>query len=85
MEGLRVLFQMVNNNIFSWTALVPVHGLQGYANEAIENFREMERQRLKPDKVSFLAVLSACRHAGLVQEGMDLFSQTKNPFGLNLN
>lgn len=69
-------------NVFSWTALVSALGLHGYANEALERFREMEGLGIKPDKVAFLAVLSACRHVGLVKEGMDLFEQMRVKYGV---
>ncbi|XP_047947577.1 pentatricopeptide repeat-containing protein At3g58590 [Salvia hispanica] len=69
-------------NVFSWTALVSALGLHGYANEALERFGEMEELGIKPDKVAFLAVLSACRHTGLVKEGMDLFEQMRVKYGV---
>ena len=69
-------------NVFSWTALVSSLGLHGYANEALERFGEMEGLGIKPDKVAFLAVLSACRHTGLVKEGMDLFEQMRVKYGV---
>lgn len=76
-SSFKIFDEMTERNIISWTALVSSLGLHGYANEAIERFREMEGTGIKPDKVAFLAVLSACRHAGLVEEGMDLFNQMK--------
>ncbi|GAB4859733.1 hypothetical protein Ancab_011212 [Ancistrocladus abbreviatus] len=53
-------------------------GHHGYAVEALERFRAMELQGIKPDGVTFVAVLSACRHGGLVEEGMELFSGIEN-------
>uniref|UniRef100_A0A0A8ZXJ4 Pentatricopeptide repeat-containing protein n=1 Tax=Arundo donax TaxID=35708 RepID=A0A0A8ZXJ4_ARUDO len=37
----------------------------------------MEKDGFKPDKVAILAVLSACRHGRLVQEGMKIFKNMK--------
>lgn len=81
-SSVKIFDEMTEKNIFSWTALVSALGLHGYANEAVERFREMERVGIKPDKVAFLAVLSACRHIGLVKEGMDLFEQMKVKYGV---
>lgn len=81
-SSIKIFNEMTEKNIISWTALVSALGLHGYANEAIERFREMERMGIKPDKVAFLAVLSACRHVGLVQEGMNLFNQMKLKYGV---
>ncbi|KAH6780651.1 hypothetical protein C2S52_011888 [Perilla frutescens var. hirtella] len=81
-SAVKIFNEMTEKNIISWTALVSALGLHGYANEAIERFREMEGMGIKPDKVAFLAVLSACRHIGLVKEGMDLFDDMKLKYGV---
>ncbi|KAL8468704.1 hypothetical protein ACS0TY_031774 [Phlomoides rotata] len=81
-SSVKIFDEMTEHNIISWTALVSALGLHGYGNEAIERFREMEGMGIKPDKVAFLAVLSACRHAGLVKEGMDFFNQMKAKYCL---
>lgn len=81
-SSVKIFNEMTEKNIISWTTLVSALGLHGYANEAIERFREMEGMGIKPDKVAFLAVLSACRHIGLVKEGMDLFHQMKLKYGV---
>ncbi|KAG8386822.1 hypothetical protein BUALT_Bualt03G0188800 [Buddleja alternifolia] len=81
-SSIKIFHEMKKKNVISWTALVSALGLHGYANEALERFREMERRGLKPDKVAFIAVLSACRHVGLVKQGMELFSQMKMKYGV---
>ncbi|KAL0399762.1 UNVERIFIED_CONTAM: Pentatricopeptide repeat-containing protein [Sesamum radiatum] len=81
-SSVKIFNEMTEKNIISWTALVSVLGLHGHANEALQKFREMERMGIKPDKVAFLSVLSACRHVGLVKQGMDLFSQMKPMYGI---
>lgn len=82
-EGSVKIFNgMKEKNIFSWTVLVSALGLHGYADEAVETFREMEGMGVKPDRVAFLAVLSACRHIGLVKEGMDLFKEMEVKYGV---
>ncbi|KAK0590360.1 hypothetical protein LWI29_025904 [Acer saccharum] len=43
----------------------------------------MELQGFKPDRVAFIAVLTACRHGGLVREGMELFGQMKKSYGVD--
>ncbi|KAL0290339.1 UNVERIFIED_CONTAM: Pentatricopeptide repeat-containing protein [Sesamum angustifolium] len=81
-SSVKIFNEMTKKNIISWTALVSALGLHGHANEALKKFREMERMGIKPDKVAFLSVLSACRHVGLVKQGMDLFSQMKPMYGI---
>ncbi|KAI3443695.1 hypothetical protein Pfo_000360 [Paulownia fortunei] len=81
-SSIKIFNEMTKKNIISWTALVSALGLHGYTNEALKRFGEMERMGIKPDKVAFLAVLSACRHVGLVKQGMNLFSQMKLKYGV---
>ncbi|KAJ4973291.1 hypothetical protein NE237_006465 [Protea cynaroides] len=45
----------------------------GRAEEVIQLFQEMKREGLKPNKVTYTCLLSACRHAGLVDLGWSLF------------
>lgn len=78
-EGsVNIFDKMTNRNLITWTALISALGLNGYAHEALGRFREMELLGFKPDRTALIAVLTACRHGGLVMEGMELFGQMKN-------
>ncbi|KAF9595437.1 hypothetical protein IFM89_000355 [Coptis chinensis] len=55
--------------------------LHGFPCVALERFREMESVGIKLDRVAFIAVLSACRHGGLVEEGLELFGSWGHWFG----
>lgn len=58
-----------------WTSMINAYGAHGRGREALELFWSMRQRNIEPDKVVFLAVLSACSHAGLVDEGCLIFSQ----------
>ncbi|KAJ4961275.1 hypothetical protein NE237_021185 [Protea cynaroides] len=81
-DAVKVFNEMKERNLISWTALISALGLHGYAHEALKRFREMELLGFKPDKVAFIAVLSACRHGGLVEEGMELFRCMKQMYSV---
>ncbi|KAJ8639236.1 hypothetical protein MRB53_015930 [Persea americana] len=66
----------------SWTSMITAYGSHGQAIEALELFREMQQTEAKPDRVTFLAVLSACSHAGLVDEGCHYFNQMTSGYGI---
>ncbi|GAB4828998.1 hypothetical protein Ancab_018655 [Ancistrocladus abbreviatus] len=57
----------------SWTALVCGYSQFGKANDTITFFENMLAHGLKPDAVTFVAVLSACSRAGLVEKGQLYF------------
>nr|AYM00630.1 pentatricopeptide repeat protein [Salvia miltiorrhiza] len=81
-SSVGIFNEMRVKNVFSWTALVSALGLHGRADEAVGRFGEMVGTGIEPDRVAFLAVLSACRHVGLVREGMNLFEGMKVKHGL---
>ncbi|KAF0931425.1 hypothetical protein E2562_004552 [Oryza meyeriana var. granulata] len=70
-------------NVTMWTAVISGHGQHGRVAEALALFEQMTRvDRLRPNDVTFLAVLSACAHAGLVDEGLRHFSSMSSDYGL---
>jgi pentatricopeptide repeat protein len=66
---------MLQRDVVTWNVMISAYGMHGEAKQALELFNEMEGGRIKPNGVTFLAILSACCHAGLVDEGRKLFSR----------
>ncbi|PWA34675.1 Pentatricopeptide repeat-containing protein [Artemisia annua] len=81
-NAATIFDEMIEKNVVSWTALVSALGLNGYEQEAVERFKQMEMIGIEPDNIAFIAVLSACRHAGLVNEGMELFEKMREKYGI---
>lgn len=80
--SVEIFETTMNRNLITWTALISSLGVNGYANEALQCFKEMEFLGFKPDPIAFLSVLSACRHGGLVEEGKDFFGRMKRKYGI---
>ncbi|XP_065876188.1 pentatricopeptide repeat-containing protein At3g58590 [Euphorbia lathyris] len=74
-SAVKIFNTATNRNLITWTALISALGINGHAHEALERFKEMEDTGLRPDKVAFIAALSACRHSALVKEGTILFEK----------
>ncbi|KAL9682220.1 hypothetical protein QQ045_014013 [Rhodiola kirilowii] len=72
-SSVKIFNQMTDRNLISWTALISILGLHGYAHKALKTFTEMESSGFKPNGVTFYVLLTACKHGGLVKEGMALF------------
>ncbi|KAD6453273.1 hypothetical protein E3N88_07978 [Mikania micrantha] len=66
---------MKQHDLVSWTAMIMGCASHGYAHDAIFLFKEMEMEGFIPNSVAFVAVLTACSHAGLVNEGLTFFNR----------
>ncbi|KAJ6855628.1 hypothetical protein NC651_040312 [Populus alba x Populus x berolinensis] len=77
-SSVKIFDSMTERNLITWTALISALGINGCAQEALERFNDMEFLGSRPDKVAFIAVLTACRHGALVREGMQLFGKMNN-------
>ncbi|RXI09555.1 hypothetical protein DVH24_008687 [Malus domestica] len=71
---------MPEKNIVSYNSLILGLGLHGLASEAFRMFDEILRNGLKPDESTFYALPSACCHAGLVEDGREVFKRMKDEF-----
>ncbi|XP_024008621.1 pentatricopeptide repeat-containing protein At1g34160 isoform X2 [Eutrema salsugineum] len=60
-------------SVVTWNTMIMGFAVHGEANRAIEIFEKLEDNSIKPDDVSYLAALTACRHAGLVEYGASMF------------
>ncbi|XP_062227209.1 putative pentatricopeptide repeat-containing protein At3g15130 [Phragmites australis] len=69
--------EMPARNVVSWTTMINGLGKHGHGREAINKFEEMRRGGVEPDEVAYLALLSACSHAGLVEECRLYFSKIR--------
>lgn len=52
----------------SWNLIICGYGQLGHGIQAIELFEEMRKQKVRPNSITFLRVLSSCRHAGIVKK-----------------
>ncbi|XP_055829316.1 pentatricopeptide repeat-containing protein At4g39952, mitochondrial [Solanum dulcamara] len=77
-KSREIFDSMEKKDIVSWNVLISGYAMYGEANYAIEMFKKMEQTEIKPNELTFLAVLSACTHAGLVEEGKFIFSRMKD-------
>ncbi|KAG9446922.1 hypothetical protein H6P81_013050 [Aristolochia fimbriata] len=79
----RRLFDMMEErHLITWNAMIDGYGTHGHGRAALELFQEMiHRSPVKPNNVTFLCVLSACSHSGLVGEGLHYFALMKKDYG----
>ncbi|OVA18744.1 Pentatricopeptide repeat [Macleaya cordata] len=72
-EALRVFRIAKKRSVPVWTAMITGFAIHGRGREALDLFMEMQISGIKPNSVTFTGVLTACSHAGLVEEGKLIF------------
>ncbi|CAN1228054.1 Pentatricopeptide repeat-containing protein At4g39952, mitochondrial [Linum perenne] len=68
---------MKDRDTISWNVMIAGYAMHGDAESAIEIFKQMEQLNVVPNSLTFLPLLSACAHSGLVDEGKHLFNKMK--------
>lgn len=75
-------YGMPERNEISWNAMITGYSQHGRGQEALELFEQMKMEGLKPNHVTFVGVLAACSHVGLVEKGLDYFNSMSEEHGL---
>ncbi|KAL5541549.1 hypothetical protein UlMin_009259 [Ulmus minor] len=74
-ERARGVFEkMPRKNVISWTSMISAFAIHGDAINALSFFNQIKDEKIEPNGVTFVAVLYACSHAGLVEEGRNFFT-----------
>ncbi|MFS7924938.1 putative tetratricopeptide-like helical domain superfamily [Helianthus anomalus] len=71
--AMRVFNSITGKNVHHWNAIIGGLAIHGFGKQAFDMFIEMQRLNLKPDAITFVNVLNACAHSGLVKEGIMCF------------
>ncbi|XP_008791219.2 pentatricopeptide repeat-containing protein At4g04370 [Phoenix dactylifera] len=78
----RCFVLMPQQDLVSWSAIISGYGNHGMGILALKMFEEFLGKGMRPNDVMFLAVLSACSHAGLVSEGLKIFNSMEEDYGV---
>ncbi|XP_043694411.1 pentatricopeptide repeat-containing protein At1g05750, chloroplastic [Telopea speciosissima] len=69
--------KMPMRSLVSWNSIIIGLAVNGHSEDVLQHFEMMQREGFKPDGVSFTGALTACSHAGLVDEGLRLYDTMK--------
>ncbi|KAG7560256.1 Pentatricopeptide repeat [Arabidopsis thaliana x Arabidopsis arenosa] len=82
-KSLAVFHQMSEKDTVSWNSLISAYARHGEGETAVTTYKTMQDEgKVDPDAATFSAVLSACSHAGLVKEGLEIFNSMVEIHGL---
>ncbi|RVW97812.1 Pentatricopeptide repeat-containing protein [Vitis vinifera] len=75
----EVFEKMSNKEVSSWNAMIGGLAMHGRAEDAIDLFSKMD---IYPNEITFVGVLNACAHGGLVQKGLTIFNSMRKEYGV---
>ncbi|KAL2933474.1 hypothetical protein RDABS01_016593 [Bienertia sinuspersici] len=80
----RIMFDEmgIGKDVISWNAIIGGYASHGYATTALELFEEMKRVKEQPTAITFVSVLNACAHAGLLNDGRKYFDSMLSNYGI---
>ncbi|XP_022151065.1 pentatricopeptide repeat-containing protein At1g26900, mitochondrial [Momordica charantia] len=81
-KAIDIFDKIEDKDVKSWTAMITGYGAHGQTRKAIRTLYEMEDEGFQPNEITFLAVLNACSHGGVVVEGMRCFKRMVYEYGM---
>ncbi|XP_028771196.1 pentatricopeptide repeat-containing protein At3g62890-like [Neltuma alba] len=83
-EKSKLMFDVLGpeKDVMAWSAMISALAIHGRAEECLELFARMINNGVRPNAVTFVGVLCACVHGGLVSEGIEYFNRMTKEFGI---
>lgn len=81
-DGNMLFRRMPERDVVSWNAMISGLAQNGCSDKALELFDEMRSEGVKPDNVTFVNIISACSHIGLVERAWGYFKMMSTEFGI---
>lgn len=78
-DAKSVFDGMAERDLVSYNTLVAGFAAHGHGREAVKLLSKMKEEGIEPDRVTYIGVLTACSHAGLLEEGRRVFNSIKDP------
>lgn len=74
------LFLIIDTH--AWTALINAYGINGHGQKSLDLYNQMKQKSIPPNRVTFISVINACSHSGLVKEAMEVFNSMASNHGI---
>ncbi|XVF45405.1 hypothetical protein PTKIN_Ptkin02bG0203000 [Pterospermum kingtungense] len=81
LAGLRLGGEK-RRDVVLWTSILGVYGRNGHFEKVVSLFKQMLKEGIKPDKVAFVTVISACGHTGQIRLGLEYFDSMTQVYKL---
>ncbi|XP_024532923.1 pentatricopeptide repeat-containing protein At4g02750-like [Selaginella moellendorffii] len=82
-DDARAVFdRMASRTNISWTSMVAAYAQNGHPSLALEISREMDQVGMSKNAITFITILSACNHGGLLEEGIRFLAGMRRDHGV---
>ncbi|EFJ22035.1 hypothetical protein SELMODRAFT_105729, partial [Selaginella moellendorffii] len=83
LEAAKAIFEaMEERSVITWSSIIAAYAHHNRVSQALELFEEMQQAGFAPSPVTFLSVLSACSHRGLLYRAITYFASMIQDYGL---
>ncbi|KAF6164012.1 hypothetical protein GIB67_028716 [Kingdonia uniflora] len=82
-RSLLVFFKLREKNLFCWNSIIEGLAVHRYGEQALDMFKKMENEKIKPNGVTFISVLGVCTHAGLVEVARKWFLSMTHDYNIS--
>ncbi|XP_019158765.1 PREDICTED: pentatricopeptide repeat-containing protein At4g02750-like [Ipomoea nil] len=79
-DATCVFHKMKNRDTAAWNAMIVAQAYHGSATEALNLFHSMLQDGFEPDHITFMGLLAACAHSGMVDKGWEYFNSMQKTF-----
>ncbi|GMH21512.1 hypothetical protein Nepgr_023354 [Nepenthes gracilis] len=79
-EAYRLFEDIPHPDVYPYSALITGLASHGHGMKALETFHKMQMANVEPDYITFVGVLTACRHTGLVEDGLQFWESMKRDY-----
>ncbi|XP_022765937.1 pentatricopeptide repeat-containing protein At2g13600-like [Durio zibethinus] len=76
----KAFLEMSARTLISWTSMITAFAQNGQTQQALQLFEDMRQTGVRPNQITFVGVLSACCHAGMVEEALGYFEMMQKDY-----
>uniref|UniRef100_A0ACD5U8T7 Uncharacterized protein n=1 Tax=Avena sativa TaxID=4498 RepID=A0ACD5U8T7_AVESA len=82
-DAVAVFHGIGDKDIVVWNAMINGYAMHGDSTRALEMFAQLREQGLWPTDITFIGLLNACSHSGLVEEGREFFRSMEQEYDID--
>ncbi|KAL2249909.1 pentatricopeptide repeat-containing protein At4g21065-like [Sesamum indicum] len=79
----KAFVEMSTRTLISWTSMINAFAQHGLAQQALQLFEDMRFVGVRPNKITFVGVLSACSQAGMIDQALAYYDMMINEYKIN--